>query len=417
MKIRTWRMLCCLLVLAMGAVARAQAVEDFRLSPEQLMFPNDGKKLFATFYDIKRKVRRMQAWDVASGRLLSQAVLPNEYRLPSFFSVFSPDGRLYAYSPIRFKSSMLETPTTIRDTATGALVSTPQMPEERAMVMEFSPDNKLLIGLSNQQLNKNKRPAQTVTRMDVWDTATGKPLSLFQDVEENERVSKTLFSQDNRVLVRLGWKINPQGRVQQWAVVFDRVTGKKMGSCFLADEGLGEFSLSPDEDDLWESEYSPSPNRWDRWRFELSPNGRTLAGVPTWEVAMKTPTIVALWDTQTGALARLLPLKADPHTSISLHFSSDGSQLTAFGSNQGAAYSPPITGFWRQSWETATGQELTSTRLPIKAAYIVNGLRSIPPVSGTNGRFFARFTEHNTIEIFSVESGKLVREIEVELRF
>ncbi len=404
MRTRIVGVLGCLLILATGAVTQAQTIKKGKWVPGQLKFTQDGKKLLATYdiFSAKKVHHAWQTWDIESGRLLGQVVLPAAQGRSFFFSLFSPDGQLYAH----ILPTDPQTKTVIRDTATGKLVSTPQAPNPRTLPAQFSPDNTLLAGSSMTKFDEKLQSPLPTEVLNVWETGTGRPVSHFADVEENERATSMHFSQDNRLLVRLSWKIDSQKKVRRCITVFDRNTGKKQVSYFLGDKGLGDFPLSTDEEELGAPELSPS---WDTWRFALSSNGQYLAGIPTWEVAMKPPTFIALWDMQTGALLRLLPLKAEASEFVQLHFSPDDSQLTAFG---GHTKLNPRTGFWKQTWTVATGQVLDYTKLPIKPIDIPTGLHPDSPIFTTNSRLYVQFTNKNTIEIFSLKNGELMKSLD-----
>src|SRR5690606_18248595 len=143
-------------------------------------------------------------WDIASARVLFQrAVTPGipfqkRYGFPvradgmvvgshdSF--VFSPDGALYCRANVVCPG----TQRVLQETATGETVSTIELTQERMAPQGFSPDGKLLAGLSHNKhdfLNPNPQPG----RLEFWDTRSGKPVALFESDEEEERFSTALF--------------------------------------------------------------------------------------------------------------------------------------------------------------------------------------------------------------------------------
>lgn len=395
MKIRTWGMLCCLLVLAMGAVARAQVVQEKQLIASNMHFTQDGKKLLATVAQKRKATGKFSpwalvSWDVENGRELSRTALPGEAFL-SF--LFSPDGRLFYRPPMSAEAAK----TALRDTITGQVVCELETSNFQVGPQAFSADGKLLA--ANGQIAgvlPNPYLAETVSQWDVtkfYDTGTGKQVPLFVRESVSERLSTTLFSQDNRIVVRIGTNIDEAKKFQPWVVVFDRHTGQRLKAFFTGEKVLRGY--------------------------QLSPNGQYLIGIPYMQTYRTPPRQIPLWDTHTGLLLYSMTLTPGDINYTDLHFSADSSQLHAFSTSllpQSPSLTPPRS-YWKQTWSTINGQELNNQKLPIETIFSWNLRHSSLTTSATSDRFFARVTNGNSIQLYEQESGKLLWETEVGLRF
>lgn len=361
MRKRIFGIWLCLLALATGAVAQTQLAHSLALTreiwfPKQLQFTQNGERLLGAFdvYSDSRKKNQeliIVSWDTKSGRRHSQAVLP---KAPYSQFAFSPDGKLYCSLEYLKPQPQL----TMRETATGKLVSTIESSDTHRFPQHFSADGKLLARLN------------TGGKIEFWHTGSGKPTPFFDALGEKERFSHIFFSGDNRQFVGIGPYWREQKEVQQWVVIHDRFTGKRLKSF-----SLGQMKL---------------------YGFQLSPNGRYLA-------SLGRRGLIHVWDTQTGELLHSLTLKPDPAINVRLHFSADGSQLMALTNNRPHDYVISNPGFWKQVWSTATGQELGFAKLPIETSYVHNGIIPTATASTAHGWFYAKQTDKGTMEIFSLD--------------
>ncbi len=378
-----------LLVLAASAVAQAQTVTPGKWTPWQLKFTQDGKRLMASFSSSSQN--GVASWDVENGRLLSQNIIPKAGKNSIAYFSLSPDGSLLA-NATAFNDDIMPT---IHNIKTGQRVSTLETLHESVSLPRFSADDKLASGWSTKSVkNMFVPPLRDVITNRIWSTSTGKLISLYESSGPDELFDKTLFPADNSVVVRMGVNKNAQKQERRWIVVFDRTTGERLASSFLKDESIYGYELFEDDDFQ---------------DYALSPDGHTLCGSPFKRA--ETPEQLPLWNTRTGELINSLTLPTDTAGYLSPRFSTAGSQLTIIGTNKNHKY-------WKQVWETASGKKLSETSLPFGVlSASTNWVNPPPTPHDYSTQHFARFTNEGSIELFSLESGEKVREIEVELRF
>jgi|GEM_PF-3105850 len=374
MRKRIAGLLGCLLVLATGA--RAQVVPEKRIAAAQMQFTQDGKELLAKVFEKNNTTGAMSPWhlmrwDVENGRELSRVRLPG---LPFLRYLFSPDGRLFYRPPMKEEGEQI----VLCDAVTGKQVCTLETAGIRVLPQKFSADGKLLLG------------SWEWGHSGFWDTRTGKQVPLFASQGESERFDTTLFSTDNRRVVRIGLNKNEQKATHRWVVVFDRKTGKRLNSFFIENKKIRDY--------------------------ELSPNGRYLLGRPERASVDQKPAQIPLWSMENGTLLHLLALKPDYLTSFKLHFSADGKRLFALVSTYDRLnfYQNSRYPYARQTWSTSSGQELSNTGLPIEVITYFNGIRPTPTMMASSVDMFAQFTNENSIRLISLENGEVAGTIRMD---
>lgn len=154
-----------------------------------LSFSSNGNQIYAVLYLIDSQVT--QTWDVETGKLLDQFELPGTNWMAN--GVTDLHWPYFARNNADDIQSWIE----IWNLETKQIVSKPQTPDPSTEPLQFSPDGKLIMAISNGDLY-------------VWNTSTGK---LAFTIPVSSHLPGLAISPDNQTLA-----IEQLGKVELWDV-------------------------------------------------------------------------------------------------------------------------------------------------------------------------------------------------------
>jgi WD40 repeat protein len=148
-----------------------------------LAFSSDGAQLYAVLDLNDRQVA--QTWDVMTGKLLNHFELPENSK-----GVFSATGMYWPYFA-RNNADGAQSWIEIWNLETGKIVSKPKTPRPETEPLQFSPDGRLIMAISNSNLY-------------VWQANTGELIFSINRVPYNSGMA---ISPDNQLLAvdRVGY--------------------------------------------------------------------------------------------------------------------------------------------------------------------------------------------------------------------
>jgi WD40 repeat protein len=299
----------------------------------------DGKTVaMATVYNVLR------LWDVASGKELFPE--PEGHDAPVRAVAFSPDGKLVV-------SGGPNGNTHLWDAADGRHVR--RLAGNSAGTVSFAPDGKRLATVWTWN-----------TTVRVWDGAGGEEL-LKLPHKDSEIVPAAVFSADGKRVVSAGWKRSPDERSAGVTrlYVWDAATGKALRDVALDEVRAECLALAPDGRTAAVGGYPLALRLRDLERgreltlrghehnveaVAFSPDGQVLA-------SGSIDQTVRLWEVATGR--EVATLKGHERSVMAVAFSPDG-RVVASGEGSD---SYPLRGEHPRRirfWDVATGRELAA---------------------------------------------------------
>jgi len=363
-------LLGCLLILA--TVAMAQTTTPRPWDVEQVQFTRDGKRLLSNAEERPLPTSSLpgkgvlQGWDVETGRLLFSRTVAQSSKL-----VFAPDGELCVSAGLPFKQPTGLTGNTVVKVETGEVVCELEAgSDEKVLPLTFSADGKLLAG---------RTLAHGAGRLRLWDTQSGKQVSLYDDAHDH--ATAIGFSPDNQQVIAAVERLVEGQKIELWMVVRDRTTGAKQA----------EFPIR---------QAIPTS-------FFVSANGRFLVDFASLKSSFRGSKSLTLWDAHNEFASQ--NLKADI---LSLNFKSlwispDGRHLKAFAVSASCLFT---TGYLLD-WDLATGKPLSTVKLPQTLISQLTSARASD--FSPDGTLLALSNRPGDIKLVAVESNKVVQEIKV----
>lgn len=337
-------------VLPPGAVARIPPLYD----PE-VFSPFEGK------YHLSLSVGSFRVFDTETGRVLwsryfGQRVNPSESP-DERWVVAEHSGTIYLW-----------------DIETGQLYRTFPNGEYRASFRGWSPDNKMLVMLS-ESLYPYFPPLVLV----LWDPVANQVL--FQIDDQKMEIGPILWTQDNRLLITANYA---HGQGDNEIVIRDASTGERLREMVQSPEG-------------WRSALISIAN------LQLSPDETKLAATYG-HICGDTffiPGLTVLWDVQSGE--KLLEFEADEMWDTT--FSPDGTRLALaqIKHNIPEPHVPIIP-----IWDTSSGEQVLELIPPLEEDWgiDVSDLKWSP-----NGTLIASVID-GQVYLWDAATGTLLRTLE-----
>src|SRR5579883_1533870 len=295
-------------------------------------FSRDGKWLATCDGSIR-------LWNLATGELFRE--IEGHFKE----GLFSPDGKVLA--TVDFYVAWDQQALCLLDVATGKILHRlPQNCGNMIRVLAFSPDGKQFVS-----------PADGRNSVRLWDTKTGKPVSVLRG-PGSSFVHSAVFTADGRTLVTACYG----NRVCRWDVArrelrksFDLPLPEGRVACLSPDGATlavapPRLDSKPGEGDtLWDTETGrqrctlPSGRSKHDNGLAFSPDGKILATEST--EAETDGVTISLWDV--GTVQRTKRFKVPSRAAWHLMFAPDGKTLLTSSPE-------PLV----RLWDTATGKQL-----------------------------------------------------------
>jgi WD40 repeat protein len=334
----------------------------------------------------------VHVWDVATGR---KAHTLDRHTGIVWSLAFSPDGtRLYSGSADK----------TIRtwDVASGREVGRIDGHHGRVCLLAVSPDGKRLasVGMHYDKYSPDRRWWRTFNRVSLWDTRAHKKVTdIVGPAIEIDRwgfpsdgFHAIAFTPDSKTLVTTG--------VRNALRLWDVTTGKERRQIRLPGTTAHALAISPDGRTL-----AAGDNVLHLWDVQT---GRELLPQPGHQAALTAVALagdgrtiataghdrtVRLWERSTGREVRCLECGGV----LYLGFSAGARQLVTSGADRTT-----------RVWEVATGRELR------RFAGVDSNL-GIRWALAPDGKTVAQAVRFETVGLWDVATGKLVRELPEEM--
>lgn len=366
------------LVLATGVAAQTQTFKDSQLSIGHMQFTQDGKRLLAHMFNMPIIMggtdrRELWSWDIASGQLLAQVMLPPERLLFSDAFVLSPDGSLCVSRTGREGQMTEKDEFHLMNTATGELARRLERPQANYVVpLAFTADGRLLIGAQSTIAWTHEQHSAANTLV-FWDTRTGKRVLPVQGQVTGPQPVTSTAPGDEHLLVRVPVGIYKE---ELRVLTLNREAGLTVKEWTLEAERVLQARLSAD--------------------------GRQLAAV-LWSIpaAPGTATLM-LWDTHTGHRLHSIALG---NSYQALHFSPDSREVTV--SVAGFFGGTPYTHI--RTWNTRNAK-LLRTIEPREEKKLSGQIPySYSTAFSPSGRLLALGASGRGIKLWDVEHDRLLR--------
>jgi WD40 repeat protein len=331
--------------------------------------------------------RGITLWDVATGKKLRIA---GEGPVGSF--TFKPDGEVMASAPddtispdgkliasTSYDDALKRWTIKLFESASNTPLRSLQSDNDSLNPIAFSADGKLVAGVNGENT------------IALWDVASGKQLQSFYGY--TEEITLAGFSPNGKMIGTLSGNY----AFKLW----DVATNTKLRSLEQdTDNRITSFAFSPDSKiiastsieggiKLWDAasgkQFRAFPGGMSALALAFSPDGKIIASV-----AGMGGNKIELWDTDTGRQLRSLDAYA-----YDFAFSADGKLIASgSGSEDGGGIA---------LWDVLTGKKVWSRE---NHTSFVNSVAFSP-----DGKVVASGSADDTIKLWSVANGKLLRSI------
>jgi WD40 repeat protein len=270
-----------------------------------------------------------------------------------------------------------------------ARLGTDRLALEWCRLLEFSPDDRLLVGRSDH------------TELRVWDAASGRLLWSAAPSPEEQRGmrnwSAVAWSPDGKQLAAA----HPEGTIR----LFDTATGRQIEKFHRAPPAATHLAFQPNGHLLAASGPEPGVTLWDLEEGKLFGSRKTT----------DTPAGLA-WTADGKSLVAVGGKIGDRNECAVTVWDAAGKELKQYTFEQKGKFPGALSRDGRWYAMPSTDYKTLHLMDPLtgkEAGRIEAGVRLVPPPSlASGGRYLTAPSDDGTARLWEVEGGKLVRQFE-----